>query len=92
MITSGNYGGDIAVSAVMDDGSLMKSYTMEGKAHCDTVRAMYWDPQSRYVITGGEDSRLCCWRRGDLAEIAPVAPPQAKKAPKLGKERGFTPY
>jgi len=97
LAVSGSFQGAIGVAGVADDGTLQQAGALSGAGHVDTVRCLFWDEQSRYIITGGEDSRLCCWARGDLAKETTVVAPQQQLPGSGGKAtkekvRGFTPY
>lgn len=100
LAVSGSFEGALGLAGVGDDGALVQAGAWSGNGHVDTVRCLYWDEQSRYIITGGEDSRLCCWARADLAKApeAAVPAPASGQAPLSGgkatkeKRGGFAPY
>lgn len=93
MVIGGSYeSGDVSICSVEEDGTLAAQCCLSN-GHVDAVRAFYWDPQSEYIITGGEDSRLCCWRREDLVSQTPQLESGAStlKAMRDSNER-FAPY
>jgi len=92
-VLAGNSSGDLNVCTIASDGNLQSQGQLSG-GHVEMVRCFYWDPQDAYIITGGEDSRLCCWRREDsvLTPQGLHSNAKALKADVGSGESRFTPY
>ncbi|KAJ3034663.1 WD repeat-containing protein 89 [Rhizophlyctis rosea] len=59
-LLSGSQEGGIGILHV-NLGKLDVVHTLNG-GHDDIVRGLHWNPQTRTIISGGEDGRICLWR------------------------------
>ncbi|KAI9297049.1 WD40 repeat-like protein [Neoconidiobolus thromboides FSU 785] len=59
-LMAGSYNGKIGIFLVKGEGEL-QLYQVLKDGHSDVVRSVYWDNQSKEIITGAEDGKLISW-------------------------------
>jgi len=70
----------------------LKPVAVLGTGHREPVRCLYWHPQLTYLITGGEDSQLCCWGEAGAAPEAAVGDGSSPKMRTEKENRRVNPY
>jgi WD40 repeat protein len=60
VVMTGNNTGGVQATQLTATGELHPIMALEG-GHTDAVRACRWNFNNGYVLTGGEDARICVW-------------------------------
>ncbi|KAK2155071.1 hypothetical protein LSH36_250g03073 [Paralvinella palmiformis] len=60
-LLTGSFRGDMSVFSVTDD-AVQPCFSLP-KAHSGVIRCINWDEMTQSLVTGGEDSMLCLWKR-----------------------------
>lgn len=85
-LAAGDQSGGVVINELTSQQLLPVATLATG--HTEAVRCLYWHPQLTYLVTGGEDSQMCCWgEAGSAAEAAAAADTSPKPTLKMQQDK-----